>query len=235
MRYLFIIPARGGSKGLKGKNIKDLCGKPLILYSLQYARLFTDDSNICVTTDSQEIADVVRSARYTLPFLRPDNLSGDATGMRDVLIHAIDTYEEKGYIFDGVVLLQPTSPFRCRHFFEEASSLFTSQIDMVVAVNESKANPYFNLFEENKEGFLQLSKTSTAVSRQETPKIYQYNGNLYVIKINSLRLYDSLSKLPQIVKYVIPAEYGIDIDNLSDWNNAEYLLNNHLVRTDGKL
>ncbi len=116
MRFLFIVPARKGSKGLPGKNIKVLDHKPLILYSLQYARLFTSDDNICITTDDPRIVDILAAYKYEVPFLRPTELAGDTTGMREVLIHALEWYGKKGAFYDAVVLLQPTSPFRRRYF-----------------------------------------------------------------------------------------------------------------------
>jgi len=236
MRLLFVIPARGGSKGLPGKNIKPLNKKPLIIHSLHYARLFSDDSNICISTDDSNIASVVREEGYKTLFLRPAALAGDESGMWEVILHALDFYEKKSGPYDAVVLLQPTSPFRLKRFMEEALAIFTGDQDMLVGVNESKANPYFNLFEENAEGFLELSKKKgKIVRRQDAPPVYQYNGSLYIINAKSLRLYGSLSEFPRIVKYVMPEEYGTDIDNAADWAKAEYLINNHLVNIDGKL
>lgn len=235
MRFLFVIPARKGSKGLPGKNIKALSGKPLIAYSLEYARLFAGDKDICVSTNDLEVAEILRAYKYEVPFFRPEELAEDTTAMREVLIHVLDWYEKKEQFYNGIVLLQPTSPFRRRYFFDESVKLFDASVDMVVAVNESKANPYFNLFEESAEGFLQLSKYSSTVNRQQAPPVYQYNGNMYIINTTSLRLYKSLAAFRYIKKYVIPTEYGIDIDNSLDWKNAEYFLNNHLVKTDGEL
>jgi N-acylneuraminate cytidylyltransferase len=234
MKYLFIIPARGGSKGLPGKNIKPLNGKPLILYSLEYARLFTGDSNICISTDDSEIATVVEAASYKLPFMRPEAIATDQAGMREVILQALDHYENRGLAYDAVVLLQPTSPFRRYLFFEEASKQFNKEIDMVVGVTESKANPYFNLFEENKKGYLELSKKSDALTRQTAHAVYQYNGSIYIINTKSLRIYDSLSTFPHIVKYVMPLAYSLDIDNELDWAQGVYLLQNNLVTIDGK-
>ena len=235
MRLLFIIPARGGSKGLPGKNIKTLNGRPLILYSLQYARLFSGDENICVSTDDIDTATTVGKSEYTVPFIRPDKLSGDEAGMREVMLHALDFYESKNGPYSAIVLLQPTSPFRRKFFLEEALPLFSNKTDMIVGVNESKANPYFNLFEETSEGYLHLSKKDTGIQRrQDAPRVYQYNGSLYIINTSSLRLYESLAEFPRIIKYVMTDEYSIDIDNAADWTKAEYLLNNHLVSIDGK-
>lgn len=234
-KYLFVIPARGGSKGLPGKNHKLLCGKPLVLYSLSYARIFANDQDICISTDDILIEEVTGSVGYSLPFYRPNYLSDDHAGMREVLIHALHYYEAKGKSYEGVVLLQPTSPFRVTSFFEEAVALFEGKkADMVVSVCESKENPYFNLFEESAKGFLKLSKPLEGIKRrQDAPKVYRYNGSLYIIKRDSLEKYPSMADFPSIIKYVIPDVYGVDIDNAIDWNQAEYLFNNNFVKSDG--
>lgn len=234
MNTLFVIPARGGSKGLPGKNIKALNGIPLLLYSLEYARLFAADKDICISTDDSAIAEVAAAAGYTLPFFRPEHLSNDTAGMREVLLHALEQYSKNGE-YEAIVLLQPTSPFRKKEFLAEALEHFTPGTDMVVSVNQSKASPYFNLFEEGSEGYLQLSKPALNISRrQDAPTVYQYNGSIYIIRAASLTAYDSLASFPHIKKYLMPAEYNVDIDNEADWLLAEYLLNKNRVTTDGK-
>jgi N-acylneuraminate cytidylyltransferase len=237
MRTLFIIPARGGSKGLPGKNIKPLQGKPLLAYSLQYARMFAADNDICITTDDEATGAVAQAAGYQLPFYRPPALSNDTAGMFDVLRHALDVYETKQGAYDAIVLLQPTSPFRKFSFLQEALALYSQHpaTDMVVSVTESKANPYFSLFEENENGYLQPSKSAAGiVRRQDAPPVFQYNGSLYIINTGSLRSYASLAAFPHIIKYVMPEYYSVDIDNAVDWQMAEYLLTHHLVEADGK-
>src|SRR5215212_5770611 len=112
---LFVIPARGGSKGIPGKNIRLLDGKPLIQYTIEFARLFVPDGNICVTTDSPEIAECVSGLGYEIPFIRPAELATDTAGSREVLLHVLEHYENKEKYFDNLVLLQPTSPFRLQH------------------------------------------------------------------------------------------------------------------------
>jgi CMP-N,N'-diacetyllegionaminic acid synthase len=235
VRTLFVIPARGGSKGLPGKNIKMLNGQPLVMHSIAYARLFAGDADICLTTDSVEIASAAETGGYRVPFLRPPELAGDTAGSYEVIKHALDRYEEKNGSYDRIVLLQPTSPFRKKEFFEEASSLFSTAIDMVVSVQESKANPYFNLFEETETGFLQASKKKEGITRrQDAPPVYEYNGSIYIINKKSLNKYNAFANFEHIVKYVMPPVYGCDIDTASDWMMAEYLLNNNLVTIDGK-
>ena len=121
---LVVIPARGGSKGLPGKNIKMLCGKPLIAYSIDVARAFADDKNICVSTDSEEIKQVVEQYGLKVPFLRPDHLATDTATSDDVLIHAVNYYREQyGRTFKKLMLLQPTSPLRTKEDVEGAIRL----------------------------------------------------------------------------------------------------------------
>ena len=122
---LVVIPARGGSKGLPGKNIKNLCGKPLIVYSIDVARAITIDDNICVSTDDQNIIDVVEIYGLHVPFVRPAELASDTASTNDVLLHAIKFYEDKGKKFNKILLLQPTSPLRTVEQVKEAISLYT--------------------------------------------------------------------------------------------------------------
>lgn len=225
MKWLFVIPARGGSKGIPGKNVKPLGGKPLIHYSLEFARLFASDADICVSTDSDVIAESVKNINYHLPFVRPGHLATDTAGSYEVLQHAEAFYRNSGREYDGVVLLQPTSPFRERVHLEEALKLFRSDVDMVVSVSESAANPYYNLFEEDAEGFLHVSKGSGAYTRrQDAPSVYAYNGSLYIINTRSLREKKSFASFGRIIKYVMSNQYSVDIDTQADWNYAEHIL-----------
>ena len=219
---LFVIPARGGSKGLPGKNIKLLNGKPLIHYSIDFARLFVADKNICVTTDSKEIAECVEKINYKTLFLRPEKLATDEAGSGEVLLHAIGEYEKRTGNYERIVLLQPTSPFRLKQHLNEASSLYNSTIDMVVSVRESEANPYYNIFEEGEDGFLKKSKDGHYSKRQDCPSVYQYNGSIYIINASSLKK-RPLNEFEKIVKYIMPAEYSIDLDTPYDWTVAECL------------
>ena len=134
MKTLFIIPARGGSKGIPGKNIKLLAGKPLIAYSIEVARQLADDADICVSTDDAEIASVLRDMWLHLPFMRPAELATDRSSTYDVLIHALDHYANLGRNYDTIVLLQPTSPFRTVDDVKKALAIYTPNIDLVVTV-----------------------------------------------------------------------------------------------------
>ena len=106
MKTLFLIPARGGSKGIPRKNIKELNGKPLIQYSIDVARRLTGDENICVSTDDREIIEVVEKSGLEVPFIRPESLAADTATTNDVICHALNFYKDKGTAYDNIVLLQ---------------------------------------------------------------------------------------------------------------------------------
>ena|SRR3990172_4884284 len=160
-RVLAIIPARGGSKWLPGKNIKPFNGRPLrplIYYTLDAACAVVRPENICVSTDADEIINKVKEYGLDVPFKRPQHLATDTAGIYEVLLHALDFYESEGRHFNKIILLQPTSPFRTSRHITEAFALYHPGLDMVVSVKETKANPYYTLFEENKAGYLVPSK-----------------------------------------------------------------------------
>lgn len=182
MNILVIIPARGGSKGIPGKNIKLLGGKPLIYYAIDVARAIVDDTHICVSTDDDQIIRVVEQYGLSVPFIRPTELATDTAGSYGVLLHALSFYESKGEHFDAVVLLQVTSPFRTVNHVREALNLYNKDLDMVVSVKETDSNPYYLCFEEDTEGMLHISKGDGHYTRrQDCPPVYEYNGAIYII------------------------------------------------------
>ena len=124
MKSLIVIPARGGSKGLPGKNIKKLAGKPLICYSIDIARQVADDEDICVSTDSAEIIEVVENYGLKVPFVRPTELSTDESTTNDVLRHALQFYKNNGKEYENIILLQPTSPLRTKEDIVNAIKLY---------------------------------------------------------------------------------------------------------------
>ena len=219
---LVVIPARGGSKGVPGKNIKILDGKPLIIYSIDAARELFSDEDICVTTDSDEIIQVVKDYGLNVPFKRPASLATDTSGSYEVLLHAFAHFENAGRHYDHILLLQPTSPFRNARHIKEAISLFSPGIDMVVSVCKSEFNPYYNLFEE-KDGFLIQSKESKFASRQQCPVVYAYNGAIYIINVKSL-LQGPLNTFRCIRKYEMDEISSTDIDTQLDWDWAEFII-----------
>ena len=221
---LFIIPARGGSKGIPQKNIKKLNGIPLIHYSLGFARQFTSDGKICISTDDSKTLEVLKQKNYKANFIRPKKLATDQARTFDVILHALKHYNSKD--FDFVCLLQPTSPFRKKkHFIDMYRKIQANpQLEMVVSVSKSKQNPYFNLFEESKNGFLKASKKSTATRRQDIPDVYQYNGSIYLINKSVFQKYKSFNEFKKVQKYEMPVQYSIDIDTPFDFKIAKAFL-----------
>ena len=229
MKPLIIIPARGGSKGIPHKNIKHLNGKPLIQYTIDVARAIVDDEDICVSTDDEEIIKVVEDYGLRVPFVRPDELASDTAGTYEVLLHAIDYYESKGRTYDCVILLQNTSPFRTREHVKEAMTLFKRGVDMVVSVNETRTNPYYNCFEDDEDGFLKKTiDSSLLVRRQDAPTTYEFNGAIYIFDTERLKR-EHFAKFPKKVKYVMDELHSVDLDTMMDWNYAEFLMLNHLI------
>ena len=224
MKVLVVIPARGGSKGIPHKNIKPLGGKPLIYYSIDVARQFTTDENICVTTDDAEIISVVEQHGLKVPFVRPAELATDTCGSSEVIQHAFQFFADKGIQYDAIVLLQPTSPFRKDEFIKEAVALYDESIDMVTSVRPAACNPYYDGFEENAEGLLKISKgDGTIARRQEAPKVWQQNGSIYVINPKSL-LEKGMGGFTKIKKYAMPETYSVDLDTMLDWKMAEFII-----------
>ena len=224
MNPLIIIPARGGSKGIPRKNIKPLNGKPLIYYTIDVARAITTDENICVSTDDQEIIDVVENYGLKVPFIRPAALATDTAGTYEVLLHALDYYEKQGKHFDVVVLLQNTSPFRRADQVKEALSLYDEKVDMVVSVKECAANPYYCVFEEDSNGYLHVCKGDGSIyRRQDAPKVYEYNGAIYVMNPEVLKT-THMHKMSRRVKYVMDDLSSFDLDTMWDWKMAEMLM-----------
>lgn len=226
---LVIIPARGGSKGIPHKNIKPLNGKPLICHTIDIAREVADDNDICVSTDDPEIIKCVEDYSLNVPFVRPAELATDTAGTYEVLLHALNFYEKQGIHYDVVLLLQNTSPFRNVQHVKEALALYRPDIDMVVSVNEIRSNPYYNCFEDGKDGFLKKTlDSSNYIRRQDAPVTYEYNGAIYVINPESLKKMP-LGKFTKRVKYVMDSRHSLDLDTMDDWNFAEYLIQKGLV------
>lgn len=228
MRKLFLIPARGGSKGLPQKNILNLAGRPMIYYTLDAAIDSMDsDDELCVSTDNDEIIKTVEKYGLKVKFKRPDELASDTASTEDVLDHTLKWYESRGVFFDIIILLQVTSPLRNSVHIKKALNLFDKEIDLIVSVRETDSNPYYVLFEENKNGFLEKSKKGNFTRRQDCPIVYELNGAIYIY--NSLSLKNKkISEFKRVKKYIMNKRDSIDIDNKIDFQLAEILMNNKI-------
>lgn len=225
MKPLVVIPARGGSKGVPRKNIKLLNGKPLIHYTIEAAQNLFSNQIICVSTDDVEIKEVAEQTGLTVPFIRPTELATDQAGTREVLLHAVSYYETIDYFADTIILLQPTSPLRNSAQIKEALKLYKEDCDMVVSVKETKSNPYYILREENVDGWLVKSKEGNYTRRQDCPKVWELNGAIYIIKLETLKT-SVINDFKKVRKYEMDEISSHDIDTDLDWKLAETLLKN---------
>lgn len=224
MKILYVIPARGGSKGIPNKNIKLLDGKSLIYYSIDIARQLTTDDNICVSTDDDKIIEVVENYGLRVPFKRPYDLATDTSTTNDVLLHAVHFYETRKIFYDVIVLLQPTSPLRSTTQVKEALALYTPDLDMVVSVKKSNAPSV--LCAENEDGFLEFCFNISVTRRQDLPSFYEYNGAIYIINIDRLKE-KGLSGFTKNLKFLMDDFSSIDIDIPLDWIIAKSILKYH--------
>lgn len=224
MKKLFLIPARGGSKGLPGKNILPLAGKPMIIYTIDAVLpMLEPGDEICVSTDDQKIVDIVEKQGIKVPFLRPEILSNDTASSQQVIEHALEWYTNQRVFFDVLVLLQPTSPLRTTNHIQEAFKKWSKDIDMIVSVKETDSNPYYVLFEEDRNFFLQKSKKGNFTRRQDCPMVYEFNGAIYIISIESLKN-KSLNKFKKVKKYLMSKRSSIDIDDTIDFKLADLII-----------
>lgn len=246
-RPLFVIPARGGSKGIPMKNIAELAGRPMIAYSIEAAIKALEYLNeqsatesltrerIIVTTDSAEIAAKAEEAGVEVPFLRPAELSTDSAGSREVILHAMDYADSQAIAYDCVILLQPTSPFRNGNHIIEALRLYSpTTTDMVVSVCQASSNPYYNCFETDPAtGYLHISKGDGKLTRrQDAPKAWEYNGAIYIINPDSIKKM-ALGAFPRRIPFEMSAEDSLDIDHPLDLTIARILITERQASTNG--
>ncbi|QSW87453.1 MULTISPECIES: cytidylyltransferase domain-containing protein [Flavobacterium] len=226
MRILYIIPARAGSKGLPGKNTKILGDKPLISHTIEFVlKNIKENDELCISTDDDIIFSIAKDLGVEIPFKRPAELATDTATTYDVIIHALKFYEERGQFFDCVMLLQVTSPLRAKTDLDNVILSYDNDTDMVVTVKESKENPYFTLFEEDKNGLLVKSKISNFQRRQDCPNVFAFNGSMYLMNVLSLKK-GSMNEFKRIKKVIMPNERSVDVDTMADWILLEYYFSN---------
>lgn len=226
-KILGLIPARGGSKGIKNKNIVDLCGKPLIAYTIDAACNSSYIDNIVVTTDSENIAEISKKWGGEVPFLRPKELAEDTSTTLEAVLHAIRILENKGQLFDVLVLLQPTSPLRTTEDIDNAIRIFFEKgRQAVVGVSEVDDHPILVRTLGKKGKLEKLLSLNSTCRRQDMPKYYRVNGSLYVNSIANLNLDTSFND--NEIPYVMEKDHSIDIDEIQDLYMVEYYLKNKI-------
>ena len=223
--FLAIIPARGGSKGVPKKNIKLLNGIPLIGHTLMEAKKSKYLNRVIVSTDDEEIAEISRQFNGEVPCLRPKELAKDTSPTIDSIRHIINYLKEKeNYLPDYICLLQCTSPLRTYEDIDGAiEKLSYTEFDGIISVCEVEVNPYWtNVFEKDKlKYFIEEGKNITR--RQDLPKVYRYNGAIYIIKTDVF-IKERTFETDNITGYVMATEKSIDIDTITDFKIAEILM-----------
>ncbi|PAF51230.1 hypothetical protein BKH43_03115 [Helicobacter sp. 13S00401-1] len=221
MKTLALIPARSGSKGLAHKNIKPLCGKPLLAYTIQAAL----ESGVCdytlVSTDSKEYADIAIDYGAKVPFLRSKEASSDTANSTLVITESLKSLKALGLEFETLIFLQPTSPLRQASDIKAAFKQYLESKEDVVSV--CKARKHINLLRKlDEKGFLESVSESKATRRQDYESLYEINGAIYINDISKLRQDSKLNhnKKP----FLMPSFKGIDIDDESDFLLASLVM-----------
>ena len=223
-RILAIIPARGGSKGIKNKNIRLLNNKPLITYSIDAAKSCPYIDYVLVSTDSEKIADISKTAGASVPFIRPEYLASDNAKTIDVLIHAIEVLKSMNMTFDYVVLLQPTQPLRLKKHLDEAiEQIVDFGCNSLVSVCEVSENPILMRTIDESGKLSRILSFNSTIRRQDFPKFYKVNGSIYINKIDK-KFNKNTSLNDNEYAYLMPKDYSIDIDEEQDFLLAEKII-----------
>lgn len=239
-KILCVIGARGGSKGVPGKNIRPLLGKPVIAWAIEKALAVRGIDRVIVSTDSEQIAEVATAFGAKVPFMRPDELAASDTGKFQVWQHALETCELLDRdTYDLYIDIDCTNPLieisdiegalqhfcRLRHEGREPDAVFT--------VSEARRNPYFNLVEPNAEGLLKMCKSlgpGAILARQRAPTVFEHIAGTYVLATNYLRTARHLLD-GRTFGYEIPPDRAFDIDSELDFSIIEFLLKRQLAAT----
>jgi N-acylneuraminate cytidylyltransferase len=226
MKYIALICARGGSKGLPGKNIKLLAGVPLIGWSIKIAKQIERISRVIVSTDSEEIAKVALEYGAEVPFMRPKQLALDDSPEWLVWRHAIDYLESnENEIIDGIVVLPVTAPLRATTDVDNCIDLFEEgEVESIITVSVANRSPYFNMTKTDNQGYssLVIQPEEKITRRQDVPPVFDITTVAYVVDSNFVKKYNGLFE-GKVKSVVIPQERAIDIDTLLDFKFAECL------------
>jgi len=234
MEILTLIPARAGSKGLPGKNIKELNGKPLIAYTIEAAlsSKYLKKENILCSTDSEKIANVAKKYGAKVPFLRPAKYATDKATSISVAIHALNWMKKyQGKNYDYLLLLQPTSPLRKEKHIDEVIELMKNKRkDSIISITEPDIMPYNMKKIDGNGELVDFIEENNYKRRQDMPEIYGVNGAIYLTRtdiiLNKKNFYGE-----HCVGYLMDKKHSIDVDELFDIKLANFLIleNNNLL------
>lgn len=230
MKILCVIGARGGSKGLPGKNIRIIHGKPLIVWSIEQALSVKRIDKLIVSTDSKDIADIAQAAGAEVPFMRPHDLSGPEVGKFQIWQHALKECENHyDCNFDILVDLDCTNPLRDTWDIDNAIEQFIMSrkrsVDAVFTVCKARKNPYFNMVERDNNGALKMSKSlnNTVLCRQKAPEVFDHVASIYVLSSAYVKRSNHLLD-GHAEGYDIGFEKSFDIDSSTDADIVEFLM-----------
>lgn len=229
MKIIGIIPARGGSKGVLRKNIKNLAGKPLLQYTSEAALDSKRLSKVILSTDDEEIAELGKKIGLEVPFMRPVELAVDTTPMLPVIQHVIDHFNAIGENYDAVCLLQVINPLRTYHDIDKSILMFEkNKPDSLVSVLPipSEYNPHW-AFIPDEHGFLKIATGDASIisRRQDLPKAYFRDGSIYLTKSSIITEENSLYGSSMAFMEMDPSRH-VNIDTPDDWQLAEELIKN---------
>jgi CMP-N,N'-diacetyllegionaminic acid synthase len=229
MKILFVIPARGGSKGLPGKNIRPIAGKPLIAWSVEAAKkaaLLIGHCDVIVSTDSSEIAEVAKHYGADAPFLRPEHLAIDTAASIDVMLHALDFMEQQGKFYKYVAMIEPTSPQRSAEdlvaAYEKLENNEAAESIVGVSLTESCHPLFLTKLEQD---FLvpYENKEYKVYRRQDIDEVYFFEGSMYISKVESLKKRKSFYH-EKTLGFDMPKWKSFEIDDITDFIVIEQLL-----------
>jgi N-acylneuraminate cytidylyltransferase len=226
MRILALIPARGGSKRIPGKNFRPLGGRPLITWTIDVAMKIPEVCDILVSTDDASIADIAQGAGALVPWLRPAELATDTAISVDVALHALDWYEREKGAVDGLLLLQPTSPFRSLEVVLRGLEIFRLNRECaVIGVSPAKTHPMWCFKMEGGvlHPFMDAVDGFSARSQDLSP-VYEVNGAFYLLSPQNVRNHHSFFTANMLALELINPIEAIDIDTEWDWLVAEAVL-----------
>jgi CMP-N,N'-diacetyllegionaminic acid synthase len=233
MKILCTICARGGSKGVKNKNIKPINGKPLIAYTIEQAKESNLFEHIVISTDSNEIADISLEYGAEVFFKRSAEMASDTAGkldvIRDAFIRSEEYYNTK---FDYLIDLDATAPLReVYDILNSYKQFIDNNNDNLITAMPSRRSPYFNLIEVDRDGKISLSKSldSSILRRQDAPKSYDMNASIYIWRRDTI-LNKSSIFLENTGLYIMPEERSIDIDTELDYKFVEFLMKENDVK-----
>lgn len=228
MELLITICARGGSKGIPGKNIRMLYGKPLIAYSIDVAQQFAQSKEaiLALSTDSQAIRETAASFGLSTDYIRPEELATDSAGKTGVIKDLLDYEEKKRSVrFEYILDLDVTAPLRNVQDLETAFTLFKNDPEALnlFSVNPASRNPYFNMVEQDESGYYGLVKKGNFLTRQSAPKVYELNASFYFYRRRFFEQQTMATINNRSLIYEMP-HICFDLDHPVDFDFLEFLV-----------